>query len=97
MSYCHELAVFTVAKENQARVIELSHSLFKEMNGDKSLLVSHSILQKTDNEEQICWQLVWLNEQAVKENKQKWPTFASSAELESLVGERLYYGHFLTI
>jgi len=97
MPHCHEFAVFTVKKESQARVIELSQSLFKEMNSDKKILVSHEILEKTDNEEEICWHLVWINQTTVEENKQKWSTFPSSAELESLVGERLYYGHFVAV
>jgi hypothetical protein len=97
MPHCHEFAVFAVVKENQARVIELSKSLFKEMNNDKQRLVSHKVLEKTDNNEEICWHLVWINKTAVEENKQKWSTFPSSAELESLVGERLYYGHFIAV
>jgi hypothetical protein len=97
MSHCTEFAVFTVAKENQTRVIELSEALFKEMNSEREVLISHKILRKTDNEEEICWQLVWLNEEVVAENNKNWATFPSSAELESLVGGKLYYGHFLTI
>lgn len=97
MSYCSEFAVFTVEIEKQARVIELSKQLFAEMNSDRKVLVSHEILRKTDNNEEICWHLIWLDEEAVKENNQKWPSFPSSAELESLVGERLYYGHFLKL
>jgi len=95
MAYCTEFAVFTVEKENQPRVIELSERLFNEMNSERKVLISHDILRKTDNNEEICWHLVWLDEEAVKENTQKWSSFPSSAELESLVGERLYYGHFL--
>jgi len=95
MAYCTEFAVFTVEKENQPRVIELSERLFNEMNNERKVLISHDILRKTDNNEEICWHLVWLDEEAVKENTQKWSSFPSSAELESLVGERLYYGHFL--
>ncbi|AOW78663.1 hypothetical protein A3Q34_18570 [Colwellia sp. PAMC 20917] len=97
MSYCYEVAVFSVSKENQQRVIELSQLLFEEMNKERAVLISHSILSKTDNAEEICWQLVWLDEAAVEENAKKWTTFPSSAELESLVGARLYYGHFLAI
>jgi len=95
MTYCSEIAVFSVSKENQAKVIELSEQLFCEMNSDREVLISHEILRKTDNKEELCWHLVWLDEQAVKENSLKWSSFPSSAELESLVGERLYYGHFL--
>ena len=97
MAHCSEFAVFTVEIEKQARVIELSKQLFAEMNSDRKVLVSHEILRKTDNNEEICWHLIWLDEEAVKENNQKWPSFPSSAELESLVGERLYYGHFLKL
>jgi hypothetical protein len=97
MSYCNEFAVFSVIKKNQKRVIELSESLFAEMNNERDVLISHSILQKTDNNEEICWHLVWLDEEVVKENAKKWSSFPSSAELESLVGERLYYGHFVNM
>ena len=97
MRYCSEFAVFSVAKENQARVIELSELLFIEMNHERKVLISHEILRKTDNDEEICWHLIWLDEQAVNENSQKWSTFPSSAELVSLVGKRLYYGHFLAV
>jgi hypothetical protein len=97
MPHCSEFAVFSVIKENQKRVIELSESLFKEMNNEREVLISQRILRKTDNDEEICWQLVWLNEEVVEENNKNWSNFPSSAELESLVGERLYYGHFLVM
>lgn len=97
MPHCSEFAVFSVIKENQKRVIELSELLFKEMHNEREVLISHHILRKTDNAEEICWQLVWLNEEVVAENNKNWSKFPSSAELESLVGERLYYGHFLLI
>ncbi|NQZ21803.1 MAG: hypothetical protein HRT53_07045 [Colwellia sp.] len=97
MTHCSEFAVFTVEKEKQARVIELSEQLFCEMNSERKVLISHEILRKTDNNAELCWHLVWLDEQAVKENAQRWSSFPSSAELESLVGERLYYGHFLKV
>jgi len=97
MPFCHEFAVFSVIKENQKRVIELSELLFKEMNNEREVLISHNILRKTENNEEICWQLVWLNEEVVEDNNKNWSTFPSSAELESLVGEKLYYGHFLTV
>jgi len=97
MAYCTEFAVFTVEKENHARVIELSEQLFAEMNNDRKVLISHEILRKTDNNDEICWYLVWLDEDAVNENAQKWSSLPSSAELESLVGDRLYYGHFVNV
>jgi len=97
MPHCHEFAVFSVIKENQARVIELSKLLFEEMNNEREVLISHDILRKKENDKEICWQLVWLNEAVVEENNKNWSTFPSSAELESLVGEKLYYGHFLTV
>jgi hypothetical protein len=97
MPHCHEFAVFSVVKKNQKRVIELSELLFEEMNNERGALISHEILRKTDNDQEICWQLVWLKEKVVEENNKAWSTFPSSAELESLVGERLYYGHFLTV
>ena len=97
MTHCTEFAVFKVIKENQARVVELSERLFGEMNNQRERLVSHEILRKTDNDEEICWHLIWRDEEAVKENSQQWSSFPSSAELELLVGERLYYGHFLKL
>ena len=68
MPHCSEFAVFSVIKENQKRVIELSKLLFEEMNSEREVLISQSILRKTDNDEEICWQLVWLNEEVVEEN-----------------------------
>ncbi len=78
MAHCSEFAVFSVKKENQTRVIALSEQLFDEMNSEKKVLISHEILLKTDNNEEICWHLVWLDEEAVKENSQKWSVFRAA-------------------
>jgi len=52
-------------------------------------------LQKTNDEEKLCWQLTWVHKAAVLLTAKQWPTFPSAKVLESLVGEKLYYGHFL--
>ena len=44
---------------------------------------------------EVCWQLTWVNAEAVQASKSKWSTYPSSAEIERLVGKKLYYGHFL--
>lgn len=96
MSTCTEFAVFKVAKENISRVIELSNMIFSEMNATKTVIVSHQVLQKTDNDEELCWHLTWLNAETAKEVTSLWPTFPSTKEFQTLVGENLYYGHFKT-
>jgi len=97
MSSCSEFAIFKVSKENIARVIELSLSLINEMNSDEIVVSSHEILQKTDNEEELCWHLTWVSQEAAQLTTEKWPYFPSTKELESLVGEKVYYGHFIDV
>ena len=97
MSICTELAIFKVPKENLARVIELSIMIFAEINVAEQLLLSHQIFQKTDNENEICWQLVWVDQAAVDLSTEKWPSYPSTKELESLVADKIYYGHFNNI
>ena len=95
MSICTEIAVFKVAKENTRRVIELSNLIFEEMNSIEVVIISHEILQKKDNEEEICWHLTWVNAEAAKVTTSKWPTFPSTKEFQTLVDENVYYGHFV--
>lgn len=96
MSPCTEFAVFKVAKENLTRVIELSYSIFNEMNAKKTVITTHQVLQKTDNNEELCWHLTWVNTEAAKSTTAQWPSFPSTKEFQSLVGENVYYGHFVT-
>ena len=96
MSLCYEVAIFKVEKHNIPRVIDLSLLVFNEINADGKAITSYDILQKTGDEDQICWQLTWINEQAVKSTVVKWASLPSTKELESLVGEKIYYGHFLS-
>jgi hypothetical protein len=96
MSLCYEVAIFKVEKHNIPRVIELTLMVFNEINADKQVITSYDILQNTESEDQLCWQLTWVNEQAVKATAVKWSTFPSAKALESLVGEKIYYGHFLS-
>lgn len=96
MSLCYEVAIFKVEKHNISRVIELSLLIFNEINTHEKVITSYDILQKTGVEDEICWQLTWADEQAVKSTAVKWPTLPSTKELESLVGEKIYYGHFLS-
>ncbi|BBN81482.1 hypothetical protein PA25_14670 [Pseudoalteromonas sp. A25] len=95
MSKCSEFAVFKVPKKNKARVIELSLSIFKEMNSNGAVIIAHEILQKTDDENELCWHLTWVSEKAAKETTAKWPSFPSTKEFQSLVGDNVYYGHFI--
>ncbi|WP_372882654.1 hypothetical protein [Psychromonas sp.] len=97
MSSCTEFAVFEVAKGNLERVVQLSESLFLEINADKKVIIFHEILRKTDNAEELCWHLIWSSPEAVKSVSKKWASYPSSSELESLVGKKRYYGHFVSI
>jgi len=96
MSLCREVAIFKVDKENMSRVIELSLLIFKEINAEQACINSYEILQKTESENELCWLLTWVSEEAVKVSAEKWSSFASTKELEQLVGEKIYYGHFLS-
>jgi hypothetical protein len=97
MSICTEFAVFKVSKENISKVIQLSLSIFEEMNSNGVVITSHKVLQKTDNEEELCWLLTWISKEAAKATTEKWPTFPSTKEFQSLVGENIYYGHFIDV
>jgi quinol monooxygenase YgiN len=97
MSLCYEVAIFKVEQQNMARVIELSLKIFNEINAEQPAITSYDILKKTGVEDELCWQLTWVNEAAVKTTTAKWPTFPSTKALESLVGEKVYYGHFLSL
>lgn len=96
-SYCEEFAIFNVTERNYSRVIELSLSIFEEINAEEELIIAHNIFQKTDNNEELCWHLTWKNKEAVDATATKWPSYPSTKELESLVGDKLYYGHFFKI
>ena len=114
MPTCIEIAVFEVAKSNLARVLEVSETLFAEINAEQKNIIAHQILTEVDLSTEIsegeaedkleentpelaevCWQLTWVNAEAVQASKSKWSTYPSSAEIEQLVGKKLYYGHFL--
>ncbi|MBU2892155.1 hypothetical protein KO495_02305 [Colwellia sp. D2M02] len=97
MPYCNELAVFDVPPANQAKIISLSLSLFKEMNAEQELLISHQILRKTDNPTQLCWYLVWKDEAAVAQSKAKWSNYPSAKPIEALVTAKVFYGHFMDV
>ena len=97
MPTCTEFAVFEVKETNLARVIALSESLFLEINTDNKNIIAHEILVKTDNVEEICWHLTWANIEAVEASSSKWSTYPSAAEIERLVGKKLYYGHFVAV
>ncbi len=97
MTTCTEFAVFEVKKDNLARIIALSESLFAEINAENKNIIAHEILVKTDNLEEVCWHLTWINVEAVEESSYKWSSYASAAEIESLVGKKLYYGHFVSV
>lgn len=104
-----EIAVFEVAKSNLARVLEVSETLFAEINAEQKNIVSHEILVKTalakdnskdeltESAQEVCWHLTWANAEAVQASKSKWPTYPSSGEMERLVGKKRYYGHFVAV
>lgn len=97
MSTCTEFAVFEVEEANLARVLALSESLFIEINAEQENIIAHEILVKTDNAEEVCWHLTWANIEAVETSSTKWSTYPSAAEIERLVGKKLYYGHFVAV
>lgn len=97
MSTCTEFAVFEVEEANLTRVIALSESLFIEINAEQDNIIAHEILVKTDNAEEICWHLTWVNVEAVETCSTQWSTYPSAAEIERLVGKKLYYGHFVSV
>lgn len=72
MNKCTEFAVFQVEKDNVSRAIELSETIFLEMNESEQVIISSNILVKTDNPEEICWHLEWISEKAAKETTEKW-------------------------
>ncbi len=95
MNTCTEFAVFKVAPENMARVIELSYAIFNEMNESQTVITAHEVLQNTKQPDELCWHLTWLNQEVAATTTQQWPSFSSTAEFQTLVGENLYYGHFV--
>jgi hypothetical protein len=97
MSTCTEFAVFEVEEANLTRVIALSESLFIEINAEQDNIIAHEILVKTNNAEEICWHLTWANVEAVEACSTQWSTYPSAAEIERLVGKKLYYGHFVSV
>lgn len=94
MSSCVEIAIFKVKNANIPRVIELSIDVINEINLHGNMISSYDILQKMDNKEEVCWQLTWVNKEKVKLISEKWSSFSSVKELESLVDEKIYFGHF---
>ena len=96
MSTCTEFAVFEVKKVNLQRVISLTESLVKEINAQHKNIISHEILVKIDNEEEICWHFTWESVAAVEVCASKWSTYPSAQELESLVDKKHYYAHFVS-
>lgn len=97
MAHCTEFAVFEVNPENRQRVLSLSETLFAEINAEQENILAHEILENIDNAQEVCWHLTWANKAAVEQSRAKWPSYASSAELESLVGKKLFYGHFVAL
>lgn len=97
MTTCTEIAIFKVPKANLEQVIALSFSIVDEINADGKMILTHEILQKTNNAEEICWSLTWINQQAVALSAEKWATYPSTKALESLVADKVYYGHFVSL
>jgi len=97
MTHCTEFAVFEVKRENRERVLSLSETLFAEINQAQTNIIAHEILVNIENEQEVCWHLTWASKAAVELSKTKWSSYASAAELEGLVGNKLYYGHFVAL
>ena len=95
MNQCTEFAVFRVEKENVNKAIELSKTIFSEMNEGHKVITSSKVLVKTDDPEEICWHLEWVNAEAAKTTTEKWPTFTSTKEFQNIVIKDVYYGHFV--
>lgn len=111
MTTCTEFAVFDVKKANLAQVLALSECLFSEINVEQKNIVAHEILVKIDRAEQqknnessesddtleICWHLTWASVAVVEASSSKWASYPSAAAIESLVGKKHYYGHFVAV
>ncbi len=97
MSICTEIAIFKVSKKHIDRVVELSHLVVSEINLPNELICKYKVLVKNDDPEEICWHFEWKDEGAVKLISKTWSKLPSAKELESLVDEKIYYGHFLPI
>lgn len=97
MNKCSEITIYRVSKVNIPRVIELSLAIIDEINTQEQLITSYEILKKTDNDEELCWRLTWINKQAVKLINDNWSSLPSAKELMSLVKEKIYYGHFIDV
>ncbi len=93
--------MFEVKQTHLARIIALSESLFIEINADNKNIIAHEVLVKTDNldedTQEVCWHLTWANIEAVELSSTKWSIYPSAAEIERLVGKKLYYGHFVAV
>ncbi|WP_413693414.1 hypothetical protein [Psychromonas sp. KJ10-2] len=97
MSLCSEVAIFKVTKHNIPEVMRVSLLIFQEINRHDQLISSYDILQSTAREDEVCWQLTWTSEEAVKQAAELWHDLPSREALEALVGEKLYYGHFTSM
>ncbi len=97
MNTCMEFSVFQVKVENKQRVIELSHLIFSEMNKDEKVILLYDILENTKNIEELSWYLTWLNKEAAENTIAKWTSFPSTKEFQTLVDEKIYYGHLKSV
>ncbi len=95
MSHYFEVTIYKVEKQYIPRVLRLSESIITEINHGSRVIISHQILQKIDNEEELCWQLTWANKEAIQYHSEHWFDLPSSNELMSLVKEKIYMGYFL--
>jgi len=95
MTPCTEFAVFRVKKDNVDQVIALSKLIFAEMNAEGDVITAYQVLTKTDDPEQICWHLTWVDAETAKETTDKWSTFFSTKAFQALVEKDIYYGHFV--
>jgi len=91
---CTEIAVFRVKKADLDQVIALSKAIFSEMNAKGEVITAYQVLTKTDDPEQICWHLTWVDADTAKAITEQWPTFSSTKAFQSLVEKDIYYGHF---
>ena len=95
MKSCLEIAIFKVSKDNISRVIELSLSVINEINALEEVILSSDIFKKVDDDEELCWHLTWVSREKINFIKGRWSSFPSVKELELLIDEKVYLGHFV--
>lgn len=88
--------LFSEINSEQENIIAHQILTKVELSAEKAIDSSESDdAENTGDLVEVCWHLTWANTAAVQVSKGKWPTYPSSAEIQRLVGNKLYYGHFI--